>query len=335
MDRSFAQGARATPNTMPPVSFGHVAINDSDDLQRVVSLRNRQSITVEASSITSAGVSGGAEIIGYDDTRIELTTFENVRLEGLLSPKYFIIGMYDRSGAGNTIWDKSIESGDVAWAPFGAERTAVYKSRMDVGMLQLSQDRLEQLLDRRGVSVNPFSFSKPGIIHSPSDTARNALRTLRQLRNALRTSPDLNKSNAVFDSVVDTLLSDFIDIAMAANDGTFRARETRADYSLLVRKIRAFLPQMADRVHTVNQICDRFRVSRRTLHRAFIDVVGIPPRTFLRYWRLTRARKDMLEYRCDSVIESAFRWGFYDVGRFAGYYRALFGEFPSETLARR
>ena len=335
MNMSFTDGARANLNTIPPVSYGRVEVKDPDELRQVVSLKNRQTISVDARPITGARVFGSSHIVGVDDTRIELTTYENVRLEGLLSPLFFIIGMFAETGAGNTIWNDEIATGDVSWAPVGTERTANYKSRMNVGMLQLSQDRLEALLDRRGVSINPFSFSRPGIVHAPPDAARNAQRMIRGLRKALRRSPDLHKSRAAFDSAVDTLLSDFIDIAMAATDDAFRARATQADYSVLVRKTRELLAERQDRVHTVNQICDRLCISRRTLHRAFIDVVGISPRTFLRHWRLTRARADILEYRCDSVTENAFRWGFFDVGRFAGYYKALFGEFPSETLARR
>ncbi|WP_407168638.1 helix-turn-helix domain-containing protein [Bradyrhizobium sp. ORS 111] len=33
-----------------------------------------------------------------------------------------------------------------------------------------------------------------------------------------------------------------------------------------------------------------------------------------------------------SVAEVAFKLGFSDLGRFSGYYRSLFGEYPSDTL---
>jgi len=317
------------------LSHAHVTIKDDEALDRVVALRNGPTISVEARPITSKSVFGEATIIGQEDTRIELTTYENVVLGGVLSPRYFIIGMFDQVRPGNTIWDNPIEGGDIAWAPFGAERKAVYKSRMQVGMLQLTQDRLEELLEHRGVSINPYSFSQSGVVHAPGTSANLGRRTLRELRTALNKSPDLFQSKEAFDSVVDTMLNNFIDITVMATGGAFRARETQADYVSLVKKTRDILSEEPDRVHSVDQICDRLRISRRTLHRAFIDVTQIPPRTYLRNWRLSRARRDIWEYRHTNVTEVAFRWGFFDVGRFAGYYKALFDELPSETLARR
>jgi AraC-like DNA-binding protein len=36
-----------------------------------------------------------------------------------------------------------------------------------------------------------------------------------------------------------------------------------------------------------------------------------------------------------NVSEVAYRWGFTHLGRFAGAYRARFGESPSQTLRNR
>ncbi|WP_244455207.1 helix-turn-helix domain-containing protein [Roseibium hamelinense] len=81
-------------------------------------------------------------------------------------------------------------------------------------------------------------------------------------------------------------------------------------------------------------MCEHLQISRRTLHRAFIEVCGVTPSLYLRHWRLTRAREDLRDGRAGSVTETALRWGYSDVGRFANYYRAMFSELPSETLAR-
>jgi AraC family ethanolamine operon transcriptional activator len=78
-------------------------------------------------------------------------------------------------------------------------------------------------------------------------------------------------------------------------------------------------------------------VSRRTLHRAFYDVVGFGPVTFLRHKRLgtihsVLRQSDPAEV---TVAEVALQQGFIEPGRFSHYYHSLFGEYPSETLGSR
>jgi transcriptional regulator GlxA family with amidase domain len=57
---------------------------------------------------------------------------------------------------------------------------------------------------------------------------------------------------------------------------------------------------------------------------------------YLRTVRMQRVREDLLK-ACDGDTVSAIatRWGFFEFGRFAGQYRKLYGETPSETLRRR
>ena len=63
----------------------------------------------------------------------------------------------------------------------------------------------------------------------------------------------------------------------------------------------------------------------------------MPPARYLRRRRLNGVRG---EFRSPDgaparVTDIAMRWGFWELGRFASEYRALFGELPSDTLARR
>jgi AraC-like DNA-binding protein len=77
-------------------------------------------------------------------------------------------------------------------------------------------------------------------------------------------------------------------------------------------------------------------VSERTLRRAFQGCYGLSPLEYLRIHRLHQARK-LLRTSCPdttTVTQVAFDGGFWDLGRFAGSYRQLFGELPSETLRK-
>jgi len=75
-------------------------------------------------------------------------------------------------------------------------------------------------------------------------------------------------------------------------------------------------------------------VHERTLRRAFQRYYGLSPLEYLRVGRLHQARR-LLTVGCPdrtTVTKIAFEVGFWDLGRFAGAYRQLFGELPSQTL---
>jgi transcriptional regulator GlxA family with amidase domain len=87
---------------------------------------------------------------------------------------------------------------------------------------------------------------------------------------------------------------------------------------------------------SVARLCRAAGVTPRTLARAFRAVHGITPVHYLHVLRLSEARQTLLARgaRCSSVTEVATRFGFRELGRFAGEYREQFGESPSETLRR-
>jgi AraC-like DNA-binding protein len=70
----------------------------------------------------------------------------------------------------------------------------------------------------------------------------------------------------------------------------------------------------------------------RALGEAFKRELGVTPMRYLRQLRLDRARLDLLAGRC-SVTEAAMRWGFWNLGDFARYYRERHGELPRAARA--
>src|SRR5262249_33263868 len=87
----------------------------------------------------------------------------------------------------------------------------------------------------------------------------------------------------------------------------------------------------------ISELCSRLGISRRSLHRAFHEIFGIGPVTFLRQKRLCAVRS-MLKTSSPAsttVSEVAMRQGFVELGRFSHDYRIMFGEYPSQTLGCR
>ena len=88
------------------------------------------------------------------------------------------------------------------------------------------------------------------------------------------------------------------------------------------------------RIPSIGELCLTAHVSERRLREAFVDEFSQAPSRFFRDWALQRARRRLLrgEPARITVSRVANDLGFFHLGRFAGHYRALFGETPSATL---
>jgi AraC family ethanolamine operon transcriptional activator len=77
-------------------------------------------------------------------------------------------------------------------------------------------------------------------------------------------------------------------------------------------------------------------MSERALRRAFQSVHGTSPKRYMLAKRLGAVRHELREVTDPdaTVTDVAARYGFCELGRFAGYYRNTFGETPSATLRR-
>ena len=75
-------------------------------------------------------------------------------------------------------------------------------------------------------------------------------------------------------------------------------------------------------------------VSERGLRNAFIAVRGMSPKRYVIHDRLNEVRRALTDPRAPNatVTNIATEHGFFELGRFAGRYKAAFGETPSETL---
>jgi AraC family ethanolamine operon transcriptional activator len=87
---------------------------------------------------------------------------------------------------------------------------------------------------------------------------------------------------------------------------------------------------------TIAHLCAAAQVTQRTLEYAFRENFGMSPRGFLHLRRYHAARRDLLaaDAKTVTVGEIAQKNGFYQMGRFAVRYKALFNDLPSQTLQR-
>lgn len=103
-----------------------------------------------------------------------------------------------------------------------------------------------------------------------------------------------------------------------------------------VRLVETFIEDHAADPIGIEDLVKASGVSGRALFDGFRRFRDTSPMAHLRTVRLRRVRDDLLSASEGVTVSAvASRWGFFEFGRFAGQYRQLFGETPSQTLRRR
>lgn len=117
--------------------------------------------------------------------------------------------------------------------------------------------------------------------------------------------------------------------------------ENQASRSLLpayhrVRQAEELMRAHSDEPLSMLQVAESLGVSLRSLQLALQEVHDLGPRDILNRIRLEKARRRLLAGPRDAQVTTvALDSGFFHLSRFAQAYAKLYGERPSETLARR
>ena len=110
-------------------------------------------------------------------------------------------------------------------------------------------------------------------------------------------------------------------------------RHTSSPGSYIVEKCHQMTLTEPQAPPSVIDLCDRLRISRRTVQNSFRAVTQTTPVNYIRCIRLNGVRRELLASHAGelSIGDAASRWGFFHLSHFAADYQALFGELPSQT----
>jgi AraC family ethanolamine operon transcriptional activator len=111
-------------------------------------------------------------------------------------------------------------------------------------------------------------------------------------------------------------------------------RETQlAERRRTARRAQEFMLENRDQPMTIVDICREVRAAERTLHLGFRECFGTTPKRFLKVLRLNAARRCLRHPEFDTTVtDVAIQFGFFHFANFAGDYKRLFAESPSQTL---
>jgi AraC-like DNA-binding protein len=112
---------------------------------------------------------------------------------------------------------------------------------------------------------------------------------------------------------------------------------SRCGPTRVVGRAEEFLREHVGEPISIAQLSTIVEVSERSLRNAFHRVFTTSPKRYLRLWQLHQVRRALQTavQPQQTVTDIATFHGFYELGRFAGEYKALFGEVPSQTLRSR
>ena len=218
----------------------------------------------------------------------------------------------------------------------GAHAELVLDNDFDIVGWLVPPQVLEKHLDLRG---KRGSFAIPAaaeVWYPAEDKARNLFELGTQISATAEISPDVFDDShwARYGAKVEYMDSLLATIESCEPDGTVDTVKKAISYSQIVRTCEDYTLGLDGRRPYMSELCEKANVSERTIQKAFQDIMGMSPLTFLHRLRLHRARDELRKENSEStsVTRVATNWGFWHFGEFSRAYKNCFGEVPSRTL---
>lgn len=254
-----------------------------------------------------------------------------VSLRGPLSRDALTIVIILRLGPGSLHWLHEAREGDVGVFPAGVEHDAIYASGSLYVAATLTSERLEEEAAREGVDLAASTLAQSGFRGAP--IPHPDLIWLRSSFTHLH-DPRPNHSEHLAELAQTVLRTIILHYGRSPRVGGGRVRPGGRVHAVH-RALEYIREHLAEPI-TMEALVSVSATPRRTLYRAFTEVLDDTPQNFVRRLRLHRIRHDLVRGlgKPRTVSAIARSWGAgTDLGRFAARYQQLFGEAPSVTMA--
>jgi AraC-like DNA-binding protein len=313
----------------PAISVRGQGVESVEELRRVV-----PSARTEVTQVDRGRLQGTLTHFSIGDLPLDLGSFSlGVRSRGVVSEDRVTIGMLTSRTNRVTHWSYDMEPGDVVvWSP-KAEHDARYFGGASVVVISLTVSDLDSIFGSDSRWREPGAWTRNHYRPTTHEGAR-IIGALQEIVTGLQANgTELGTDAAEFwkRAIVEAMTATIL-------------KETPSDIDSSLSSALRIVGRVEDQIEAgglspihISEICSRLRVSRRTLHRAFHDAVGIGPIAFLRSKRLCAAHRTLLNSDPikTTVTQVALEHGFANLGRFCGEYYSQFNEYPSRTLGVR
>jgi len=283
---------------------------------------------LDATQMSRGDLSGG---IAFSDVAGMVFTSGliggRVALSGPLSGAGVTIGIGLDLPAGTRHWLSEVGTGNVGVYLPGDEHDSIYAPGSLYATVTLTSDRLEEEAADLDLVLDQKTLGGTGV--HPRKVAPEIPIALRE--QFRRVHAGFAVPNDPGRAMLDAVLRHLARPPRRTNAGT-----QPGCYGRIVERARAYIIANLSEPISVDEIACAACASRRTLFRAFAEILDETPQTYTRRLRLHRIRHDLAgdpERTC-TIALIANEWGMSDLGRMARWYREIFGEMPSETMAK-
>lgn len=306
-----------------------VPINGPDDLRETT-----RGSDIEIVQLRPGKLAGSIRHFGVGNLVITLGQFSSeIRMRGTLHPEKIVLGTILDSAGLSTQWWKDVQVGDVGVFPARAEFDAIHAGRTVYLTVSIALPELLSVLGVEEPLADPDFWKTKRLCNPDPRTAAEMMQRLAGIISGIEHKLS-RLSNRAADFVQRSIIESFV---VGLTSALPPANTRSYTGARLVTKTEDYIDAAGGRPVHISELCGVLKVSRRSLHRAFTDTLGIGPAAYLRRRRLSTIRS-ILRRRDSATIsigDLAFEYGFPETGRFAAYYRAHFGETPTETLRSR
>jgi AraC-like DNA-binding protein len=254
-----------------------------------------------------------------------------LRARGVLSDDRVTIAVLTGATSRVTQWSYETHPADVLVTPAGVDHDARFYGGASYAVISLDQADIDAALGAEP-RLRELGTSPKRHFRADKHAGEYVIRRLRDIIARL-SAPNVtwNADAAEFwkQSIIETMTMTILASIPSDSDGPLLSAKR------IVRKVEDYIEAAGVKPVHISELCREVHVSRRTLHRAFYDAVGIGPVAFLRCRRLCSVHSTLRasDPATTTIADVAMRQGFLNLGRFSGYYRSLFDECPSRTLA--
>jgi AraC-like DNA-binding protein len=290
---------------------------------------------VEVMQLGRGQFRGSLSHVGIGDFSLSIGSFSlGVRTQRVPSDDKLVIGMLLNAEDRVTHYSFDMDPADVLIIPPSTEHDGIFRGASAYAAIRLDVAEVTALFKGEARLSDPCAWLHQNHYRAAPSIGFAATRRLPLIISQLA-KQQLVLSDAGADfwkrSIVEAVTGTIMHSLPPDSRGILPSARQ------IVGKVDDYLESAGRRAVHISEICAQLNISRRTLHRAFHELLGLGPITYLRHRRLCAIHSVLRDSdpAKTTVARTAFQHGFIELGRFAHYYRLLFGEYPSETLGDR